>query len=31
MGKNAYFCLNVKNDGVFVEVFPPKEDGTCVD
>lgn len=30
MGKNAYFCLNVKNDGVFVEVFPPKEDGMVV-
>ena len=27
MRKNAYFCLAVKSDGVFVEIFPPKEDG----
>ena len=30
MGKNAYFCLAVKDDGVYVEIFPPKEDGLAV-
>lgn len=30
MGKNAYFCLAVKNEGVFVEIYPPKEGGLTI-
>lgn len=30
MGKNAYFQLVTRLDGVYVEVIPPEEDGNCI-
>ena len=27
MGKNAYFELVTREDGIYVEIIPPEEDG----